>query len=377
MKIKIMYLSHTAKMGGAEKSLYNLIKNIDKEKFEPILVCGESGELTDSIKKLDVETHIIPMMQINTKYKIKGIYRLIKTSIKLKKFIEFKNIDVLHNNTYRARFYGTIAGNMARIKVITHVRDIMHWTKVEKRLAKYEDCIIAISDAVKKHIFKQIDEVSQHKVVRIYNGVDVEEFDPNKFDKFKLKKEYNLNNDKFIIGVVGRFDEWKRFDLIIEAANNLKDDYKNLVFFIVGEAFDDDEEKVKINLKQLIKQYNLEDRVIFTGYRSDINEVMNGLDLFVLTSDNEPFGRVLIEALALNLPVVSTNNGGAPEIIINGSNGILVDYNNSEKLTKGIENIINNTSLRNSMKSNNRIYAKDKFSIQTHVKLVQELYCTK
>ena len=374
MKSKIMYLTHTAKVGGAEKSLYNLIKNIDDKQYYPILVCGEDGELADMVRDLGVEVHIIPMKQINTKYKIGGIFRLISTSIDLRKFIKDNHIDIVHNNTYRARFFGTISGTIANVKVITHIRDIMHWTYVEKKLVKFEDKIIAISDAVKEHIFKQISTKYRSKIYRIYNGVDINEFDPTGLQKYILRNEYSIDKDKIIIGAVGRFDEWKRFDLLIEAANLLNCKYDNLYFVIVGDAFNEEQEKVKAQIKKLVNKYKLENQVIFTGYRKDVCAVMNDFDIFILTSDNEPFGRVLIEALSLNLPIVSTNNGGAPEIIKNELNGVLVQYNDIESLTQGITYILEDVNTREYMKENNRLYAKQHFSIQTHVSMVQNLY---
>lgn len=374
MKIRVMYLTHTAKLGGAEKSLYNLIKNIDTSMYEPILVCGENGELVESIKKLGVRAEVIPMKQINTKYKIKGLYRLATTSIKLRNFIKANKIDVVHNNTYRARFFGTIAGFMSNIKIITHVRDIMHWTFIEKELTKFEDRIIAISNAVNNHIFDQIDSNERIKVSRIYNGVDIDEFNPNTLEKSILRDEYSIDEDKIILGAVGRFDEWKRFDLFVEAANILKEKYNNLYFFIVGDSFNEEQDKIKSNIKKLIAKYELNDNVILTGYRRDVSTVMNSFDIFVLTSDNEPFGRVLIEALSLNLPIVSTNNGGAPEIVKENINGILVNYNDKVALAKGIETILDDLNLRKSMENNNRISAKERFSIQSHVLSIQNLY---
>lgn len=372
--MKIMYLTHTAKMGGAEKSLYNLIKNIDNKIYEPILVCGEEGELADNIRKLGVRVEIIPLMKINTKYKIKGIVRLLITSIKLRSFIKKNNISIVHNNTYRARFFGTISGKISGVKIVTHVRDIMNWTSVEKKLINFENKIISISDAVQKHVVNQINNVNIDKIVRIHNGVDVEEFNPRKLKSGVLREEYKIGVDKFLIGAVGRFEEWKKFDVFIEAAKILKDEYKDLVFFISGGAFDEKQEIIKNDLLKLVERYDLNERVIFTGYRKNISEIMNDLDLFVLTSDNEPFGRVLIEALSLNLPIVSTNNGGAPEIIKDNINGLLVPPNDSKQLAGAIEQMIINTTVANNMRINNRDYAIDNFSIQTHVKLVCKVY---
>ena len=250
----------------------------------------------------------------------------------------------------------------------------MNWTSIEKKLVNIETKIIAISDAVKNHIFNQIKEEDKLKVTRIYNGVDINEFNPQQLKKSILKNEYNLDENKIIIGVVGRFDEWKKFDLFVEAANILKRKYNNLCFFIVGDAFDSEQVEIKNKIKKIINNYNLNDDIILTGYRKDVNAIMNDFDIFVLTSDNEPFGRVLIEALALNLPVVSTNNGGAPEIIRDNENGVLVQVNNVEEIVKGIEKIIMDDKLRNYMKKHNREYAEKYFSIESHVSLVQSLY---
>lgn len=307
-KKNVLFLDHAIEMGGAEHSLYYLIKFINRQHINPILMSPSQSKLANMINKLGGK------VDYNELDSPKNLLACFKNIFKIKKFMKKNNIEIIYCNTYRTIIYGIMLKLVTNCKVVWHVRDFYNNNLLKSIYSLFSNRIICISNP----IAEQFHEKNHKKISVIYNGVDLEKYDSKQVPG-DLKQELGLPEDTLLIGMVGRIDRWKGIHLLIDAANYIVNELnkKEFVFIIVGASILTDERSYPDELKEMVHTYNLSNNVLFIGQRSDIPNVMKSFDLTVNYSDNEPFGRVIIESLAMGTPVVVNNTGGAPEIIEN------------------------------------------------------------
>ena len=269
----------------------------------------------------------------------------ILPALKLAKFIDKKDIDIIHFHWTRDIATVVLAKVLSKKKPKIIQSRHMRMTRFKddfyhKWLYKNIDMMHAVTKEVQKQLIKFIPKEIRPKIEMVYLGVDKPKI--NEEIVQDLKRKYNLK-DEFVVGIVGRIEEGKGQHLIIEAISKLKDlDIKAL---IVGSTMND---KYLQNIKQMCRDFDIEDRIIFTGFTKDVNEHMQLCDVMVLATVEETFGLVVIEAMANKKCVLAVNKGGPLEIIKDGVDGILFQRD-SEELRKKIEIIYENKDLKNNI----------------------------
>ncbi|MBI3600790.1 MAG: glycosyltransferase family 4 protein [Nitrospinae bacterium] len=378
MKKNILYLINTPDIkGGGEISLLNLLNKLDKNLYNPVAVCPGEGLMSSEIKKIGINAEIIPMRQLrylNIGSFIRGVWSIIGV-------INNYKIDLIHANGSRCMIYGGIAGRLKGIPVIWHVRIVEKDSVLDRFLSILSDRIIVISNSVKNR-FNYLK--NKHKISIVYNGVDVDDFDPDKISRDSVRSEFSITADEIIIGTISQFIQMKGLEFFIEAAKFVLEYIKslpfqrgglgwgNIRFLIVGKRVGDDAYERK--LKGLVKDLGIENKVIFTGYRNDIKNVIASMDIFVLASMGEGFGRVLIEAMALKKPVVAAKSGGIPEIVSDGETGILVPERDSLEIASAVIRLIKERDLRERMGLAGRKRVEEMFTIERHAREIESQY---
>ena len=211
----------------------------------------------------------------------------------------------------------------------------------------------------------------REKFTVIHNGVDIALFNRN--DREKFRTECGVAKDEFLVGMVGVVSEHKGVDDFLRAAGLMLKKLNNLKFVLVGP---EKPSGFSQRMKQLAEELNISDRVIFTGFRHDIAEIMTSLDLLLTPSRVEAFGRVIIESLASRTPVVAYHVGGIPEIISNSEVGVLVPVDDVEKLAQEAVEILSDDTRREVLAQSGYDHVCKHFTIQSHVKKVEDIYDT-
>jgi glycosyltransferase involved in cell wall biosynthesis len=366
----ILYLSSSGSMGGAETSLYYLVRGLDKSKYSPIVICPENGSLSEKLIAQGIHVEIIPLPSWR---KFRSLISRSSSLQRLIKYAETSKINLIHCNTIWVNNYAQKLGAKLGIPVICHLRDIIRTDQVKKYSLDKVDMIIPISDAVQKPIDNA--GIPSEKTQRIYNGVDVSLFTHG---KDALKKEFGING--YLVGIVGQMNprsQWKGQREFIHACAEVIKQRSDVWFALVG---GDDSPKTSseygfyVNeLKELTRSLGIENRVIFTGHRTDMPDVMASFDILVSASWAEPFGRVIIEAMAVGKPVIATMAGGAPEIVQDKITGVLVPPKNHQAIAEAILYVIQDNKLQDMGRAGQK-RAKEIFSIENHVREVQSLY---
>ncbi|MDD4182339.1 MAG: glycosyltransferase family 4 protein [Candidatus Omnitrophica bacterium] len=368
MSYKILYVNGTSNIGGAEVSLLSLLKEINKDYFCPIVVVPTNGLLTEKLKRFGIEAEVIRI----TEFSRRKFLQFLVNVFRLAFFIRKKNIKLVQSNSIYVAEQSFLAAKLAGVPCICHVRDlapVLGAGMLRSMAFKNAQRIIAISEAVKKDLVEKL-RIPENKIIRIYNGVDTKEFSPD-ISTNNFRDEFMLGSKK-LVGMIGRFSPEKGQEFFLKAAAEIIKENNEVIFIFVGDA-KLGSEKFKEGIIDLSSRLNLKDNTLFVGFRDDLPNILPVLDMLVVPSRAEPFGRVIIEAFACGVPVIAANSGATPEIISKDS-GILIEPNNIGQLKQSVIELLKNPLRAKQMGQEGRKIVLEKFNISKHVLAVSELY---
>jgi glycosyltransferase involved in cell wall biosynthesis len=367
-KLRIGFLNDSSRIGGAEKSLAFLIKNLNSSVFESVVICPKGGPLIDELASQNIHVIARDISRFSRKHRV---FNYVASLFKLLYLIKKLRIDIIHCNTIGAAHWGLPIGSLLSRPVVCHIRS-SSYTKFSSFVVKFykHSRFIAISHFVKQSLTDV--GVPDDKIAVVYNGVDTDLYNPDKLST-NYQKEFEKYREVLKIGVLGRIETWKRHIDVLEAAGMIRESLR-FHLFIVGEVWDQKDLSLLQMLKSRINDLRLNNHVTFTGFRKDIPAFMAGLDVIVVPSEGEPFGRVTIEAMAIGKPVIGTMSGCTPEIIQDGVNGILVPVKSPGAIARALQVLANNPAYAARLGRQARRRVIDAFSIGKHALLVQSLY---
>lgn len=359
-KVKICYIIGTLEVGGAERQLYLLIKNLNKEKFEPFLISFRGGRMKEKFEK------ITKVYFADKRFKLDFflIFRLIK-------IIRKERPHILHTFMFTSNTWGRIAGIICRIPVIiASERSADLWKKwyhimIDRFLFNFTDRIVCNSEEIKKIYLERL-KGNENKFVVIYNGLEIERYE-GLFENEEIKKEFGIKEEKIVI-TGGRLSFEKNLETFLFAAKKVKDRYERVKFLIVGEG------REKDKLLKMTRELNLENDVIFTGYREDLPELIKISEIVVLTSLWEGMPNLILEGMICKKAVICTKSGGAKEIIKDGENGFLVEPKNVEDIAHKILFLLKNGETGRDMGEKGYKFVKERFSLEKMVESYEKLY---
>jgi glycosyltransferase involved in cell wall biosynthesis len=266
---------------------------------------------------------------------------------------------------------GILAAWLAGRPCVCHVRDFERLGWFDRRLAALASRFIYISEAVQRDHLES--GVPCRKGLVVYNGLDVPTF-VMALDTEKGRQSFNLSPSDLAVGIVGRLDAWKGQEVFLRAMGRVKDVVPRAKGIVVGEVAVENPGYLDV-LLALRNELALADRVAFSGFRMDIPVVMSALDILVLASTSpEPFGRVLIEAMAAGKPVIATDAGAAREIIEDGVHGLLVPPGDAEAMARAMIYLLTHRDTAILMGQRGQDRVRERFSAQQYVDGVQSVY---
>lgn len=361
--IKILIFMQSLGGGGAERTIVNIINNLDRAKFDVVLVLG-TDKNNDYLDLINGDARIEFLDTNNLKYGI----------LKLTKIINKENPDLLFSTINIFNIATLIAKLLTFKKIPTVVREANNRTqsgkvtKFNKLLTTllYNLCaskVIALSKGVKEDLINNFN-ISRKKIEVIYNPVDIEGI--NKLSKEPISNPIRKQDEKVLIAV-GRLVEQKDYVTLLKAFNIVSSKL-NSRLIILGKG------PLELELKTLCQELNIENKVDFIGFKKNPYKYMAKADAFVLSSKWEGFGHVVVEAMATGTPVISTNcNSGPPEIIDKNKYGLLVPVGNYEDLADKIIELLSNNNLSEMYSDKGRERAED-FNARSIIKQYEKLF---
>jgi glycosyltransferase involved in cell wall biosynthesis len=290
------------------------------------------------------------------------------------KLIRDHQIDLVH--THSNLNHGKpeiIAARVSGIPCVSHVHGYIEPTWFEKSFLIFVNAFIYISNDIAEHFYSRGFPMS--KGVTIHNGVDLKSY-PRHCSSIDVRREFNVKSDDILVGLIGRIDWWKGHDYFIDAFAEAANHISGLRALVIGEPSGGDINYNYYNmLKTKIKTSNLNGRIVFTGFRSDVQRLMSSMDIVVHASSRpEPFGLVAIEGMAAGKPVIATAAGGILDIIQDGVTGMLVPCKDSGSMAKAIIELALNKKKAEQIGLASRQRIAEKFTINHQAAAVEKLY---
>jgi glycosyltransferase involved in cell wall biosynthesis len=348
---------HQDLLGGGQMSLLALAQALPRTR--PIIVCGGPGALSQAAASV-APVHHVPMPPLRPRH-LAGCVRAV---FALARLARTHAPSVLHANSSRAMAYAAVAGRLAGRPTLWHVRVTGSDPPWDALLRRAASRVIAVSGAVAARF------PTTGRVRTIYNGVDVDRFRAG--DAAAWRRRLGLGPGP-VVGMVAQLLPWKRYPDFLRAVAMLAAPWPEAQFVVAG-ADPDPARRHESQLRGLAKELGLDRRLQFLGFCGDVPGLMHLLDIFVLTSDGEPFGRVVIEAMAAARPVVATAAGGIPEIVLPGVTGLLVPVAQVAELAAAIGQLLADPLLAQAMGAAGRQRAMAHFSLDAHARAVEALY---
>ncbi len=361
-KWKILHLNHVSYLGGAEIALLNLLSECDRERYESVVLTPE-GALTQALEAIGVRCVRIPPLPGLNRYTLP--YVLLRFPVLLTK-IRREQPELLYANTNFTSLYSGILGKLLEIPTLGHIRDIEPLGRMGRSLIRRNSILIAISQAVERYLAQE--RISTEQIHCVYDGVDLQQY--------QVRKSAGLQNEnsKPAIGIVGQIGSRKGHIFLLEALRDLVRHFPDLMLWIVGVEPEHSREAYTEQLMRSIETWHLQAHVKFWGFRSDIPEILARLDVLVLPSLQEPFGKIVIEAMAMGTAVVASNVGGVPEIVLDGESGLLVPPADAAALREALMKVLSDRELCLKMGTTGQQRVRGHFNLQRNVAETQAVY---
>lgn len=365
--IKVVNVISDTNIGGAGKCIINFAKNYNQKKYDVSVVVPKGSALVAELEKTPVK--VIELDGIKDKsLDIRSLFKLIK-------ILKSEEPDIVHTHaTSIARIAAKFVDG-ARIVYTRHCAYPVS-NRIKKGIGRFlyknvndflSDRIIAVGNAAEENLLEG--GISKEKIDTFFNGVEKTQIISEK-EKKALKKEYGIEDDDYVVGIVARLEEVKGQETFIDAAKILlKENKIKAKFLILGTGTN--EEK----LKNKVKELKLEKEIIFTGFVKNVGDYLNIMDVQVNCSfGTETSSLSLLEGMSIGVPAVVSNYGGNPYLISDGENGYIVPIKSPERTAKAILKILKNEDVRKHMNEKSIEIYNDKFTIERYVNNVQNVY---
>lgn len=370
MKRKILFISNESRLGGAELSLLSLVEGLPADKYSKVVALPDEGPL---YKRLEgaYPTVLFPMKKLFRDMGMLGTARrlvqMVKTGMRMAAYVRRESIDVIYSNGIQAQLYGMIIRIFSFRSTVWHVRDRNPGLLISKCCATASARVVCIS----QFVYQQTPG-SPGKKRLIYNGLDTGVWSPTP-ERRGIPGMPVLPEGALIVGQVGQLIPWKRHGDLIRAAAEVVRRAPRVYFVILGEDPAGQHPGYVDGLKELVRAEGLSDHFFFAGYTADIKESMNQLDVLVHCAEGEPFGRVVVEAMALEKAVIAYRSGGCAELVEHEVSGLLVEPRQVDALAEAVVGLINDERKRATLGKRARQRVIERFDIAGTIRLVTEV----
>lgn len=388
-KISVLFINHTAKLGGGELALSALIRHLDSQLIKHSVLLCEEGPLVERLSAF-TEVRVQPLSRQLREARKDGLISgkgdllakataLIPYVWSLSRTIKRLKVDLVHTNSLKADILGGLAARLAGTKVIWHVRDRIEVdylparvVKVFRRLVRLiPHAVITNSHATMEtlHLGSPDQVQSDRGAWKGWSRVVHDGFDFSASSSTPISTSGPL-----AIGLIGRISPWKGQDIFLRAAAIVHQSFPEVRFRVIGSALFGEEEYEK-RLHQLCIELELVNCVDFLGFISNIQAEIERLDLVVHASTiGEPFGQVVIEGMAARKAIIATRGGGIPEIVLDGETGILVAMKDVDAMARAMLTLLSQPKRREEMGNQGFQRIVDAFSIQKTADSVGRFY---
>jgi glycosyltransferase involved in cell wall biosynthesis len=366
--LRVMFCSTAMHVGGAEMLLFNLLQRLDRSRFAAELCClKELGELGEKLAgEIPVHAGLL-----RHKFDVRVLGRLTR-------LLQVQKIDaVVTVGSGDKMFWGRLAARRAGVPVIISALHSTGWpdgiTWLNRCLTPLTDAFVAVASGHAQHL-RDKERLPAHRVCAIPNGVDTEKYRPQSLSA-DLRHQLNIPPAAPLVGIVAVLRPEKNHEMFLRVAAQVRQEMPDAHFLVIGNGPRREE------LESLAAQLDLNKHVHFLGQRPDVSQLLNLLDVFVLTSHNEANPVSILEALATGIPVVATNVGSVPETVLDGATGYLIEPGDEQTMARRATELLLDPAKAQRLGSAGRRHVIENWSIERMVagyeELLERLYLQK
>ncbi|MCX5667902.1 MAG: glycosyltransferase family 4 protein [Candidatus Omnitrophica bacterium] len=377
-KIKIAQVITRLDWSGAPDIVEIICGHLDPAIYDVTLIYGPtihpSGKTEEFLKIFGGKAAVIPYLKRDMSL-LEDLAALVRLYIIFRR----EKFDIIHTHTAKAGFIGRIAARLAGTPAVIHTphgHDFYGYfgslgsrlvIMLERIAALFADKIVVLT-AIEKMDMLKYHICAPGKIEVFHSGMDFSGFEKTGVDVVKSKSEFSIGPGDYVVGMVGRLESVKGFEYFVDSAKIVISSIPNTKFLIVGDG------SLRPSLEERSRRLGIEDKVIFTGWREDMPQIISILDVLVLASLNEAVGRVLLEAGVAGKPTVATAVGGIPEIVKDGETGILVPPGDPEGIAGAVAGLLKDARKRHAMGCAAKEWIKSNFNEEKMVSEIDNIY---
>ena len=372
--MRVAYLVFGTGLGGGELLLANHLMCCDRKTFDPLVICSAEGSLAAKLRSLGVPVFLVPL---NKQFSLFGrmSFPHPRTLWHLVLLLRNERVDLIHSYTMETRNYAHAAALITRLPLI-HTSQDTWFGEMFGRLQWFAlnhipERIIVTSDTVRVSL-RVGSLLRPDPVVTIKPGIDLDRFAPRS-DSPSVRAELGIPANVKVVGIIGRLSSVKGYETFFAAAALVVVSVPEIRFLVVGDAVLADDDYAREILRD-IAGHGLVNRTIMTGFRDDVARLIGAMDVVVSASPRESFGLVLAEAAACARPVVAVRSGGAEEIVVPGTTGILVPPQDPQAMATAILHVLGNRAAAAAMGAAARRHAEAHFDLRQMVRAIESEY---
>lgn len=360
--MRILFVIDELDIGGTEQQILELVRRIDRDRFEPHVCCFRYGRKAKEIASFGVPVHHEPK-------RLKADPGLV---FRLAGLMRRERFDIVQTYLWTANTWARLAARVAGVPiVVASERNVDIWEETYKRvigrwLARSTDCIIANSEAVRQYLLAR-GGLPPDKVVTIYNGVNFERFHAPCDPKVR-RQELGIADDCVLAGVVARVEPAKDHGTLLQAMSLIRDRVPQLHLVVVGGGSEEE------RLRRMSRDLGIDDRVHFTGFRTDSAEWLQSVDFSVLSSVKEGLSNSVIESMAAGRAIAATEVGGNGEVIVPEETGLLVEPRDTTGLANALARLAESSDLRAQFGAAGQRRVESLFAVAPMVANTERLY---
>jgi glycosyltransferase involved in cell wall biosynthesis len=367
MNSSILYVIDGLEFGGGERVFLQLASAL-RDRYQILVATNTDGRFGHELKILQIQTFSVEMSRQLSFKPIRQIRDIISQN----------GIDLVHSQGARADFFARLSGRVANSPHIlctlampvegfnvNPLRKIAY-RFLDRLSSRYVERFIVVSDSLKR-ILTEGRGIAPQRVVRIYNGIELNQYHPD-LKKTSLRSNWGIGPTAPLIGAIGRMAWQKGFEFLIRAMPNVISASPETRLLLVGDG------PLRMELETLAKQLNVYDKIIFTGFRADVNQILSTIDILAVPSVLEGFPMITLEGMAMAKPIVATQIDGITEQLVQDKQAILVPPKNPDALADVLLKLIQDTEFTSGLGMAARRKVEADFSVERMVRETEKVY---
>ncbi|OGV65921.1 MAG: hypothetical protein A2498_12715 [Lentisphaerae bacterium RIFOXYC12_FULL_60_16] len=372
--VPVLWVHHASVLGGAERSLLDVVRHLDPHRYFPVVCLPHPSPLASALRDAGIQTIHLPIRRVTRTPS--GFFSLAWNhalgSTRMAGILQSLRPAIVHANSLTALLCAGPASRRQGIPCLWHCRDLSSIKPFQSAVRRWATGgVIAISDTIARHLASSLG--SSLTPITIPNGIDLAPDVPPP-ESGRFRQQYGIQPATFLVGNIGQLVPWKRHDRFLDAMTRVAAILPDSRFVIAGTDPYNDHPAMVRALQARASSPALRGRVIFTGHLPDIRPLLADLDCLVHTADREPFGRVIVEAMAAGCPVVAVKSGGPAEIIRDGTDGLLVDPADLDAISQSVIRIAQDPLLTEQLTTSARSRARDAYDIRLTATRLMSVY---